>query len=61
MEIDIHGNNNANNCSDDTDGDKMVIMVILSQNSVHLSDAPLNDLFFSKMCFTKSSTNMLQI
>ena len=22
MEIDIHGNNNANNCSDDTDGDE---------------------------------------
>lgn len=28
MEIDIHDNNNANNCNDDTDGDEVVIIII---------------------------------
>ena len=33
--------------------------VILGQNCVRLSDAALDDLFFSKTCFIKSSVNML--
>ena len=28
MEIDIHDNNNANNCNDDTDGDEVVIIML---------------------------------
>ena len=33
--------------------------VILGQNCVQLSDAALNDLFFSKISFVKNNLNML--
>ena len=37
----------------------MKLGVILGQNCVLLSDTALNNLFFSKMLFIKSSANML--
>ena len=33
--------------------------VILGLNSIRLSDAALDNLFFSKTCFNKGSVNML--
>ena len=33
--------------------------VIISQNCVKLSDAALDDLLFSKICFSKSSVDIL--
>ena len=36
---------------------KNTVRVILGQNCVRLSDAALDDLFFSKICFIKSSVN----
>ena len=34
--------------------------VIIGQNWVQLSDAALNDLLFSKVCFIKTSVSMLR-
>ena len=38
---------------------KIITVVILGQHYVRLSDAALNNSFFSKICFIKSSSNML--
>ena len=38
---------------------KLIPGVILGQNCIRLSDTALNDLFFSKICFIKSSINIL--
>lgn len=36
----------------------LLVGVILDQNCIQILDATLNDLFFSKTCFIKSSLNM---
>ena len=38
---------------------EQLFMVILDQNCARFSDDALNDLFFSNICFIKSSVNML--